>query len=685
MKRLRCELCSGIWMVEDADPEKLRVCPYCAVSIYGEVGFSEYDSLSKAIYGAILSKGKDILQHPGQLTGFMMDTAPALKREIRIFSNVVNEHYASRIKNAFDQEAEEAEAEIARLRHCFVEEEGLADGWAEVLCDGLTGAIRYTKGIGTTGLHHVEVSEVSLTEKEASVSDAVFLPSRSRRRVTFTGKTADTPSCAEVGDTVLFGSYRQEYGEGSRREAIEWLVLDKQCGKLLLLSKYALEAKPYHNESKAVTWETCTLRSWLNRRFYHTAFQPAEQERILTARVRNEDNGKHGTDGGNDTEDKIFLLSTGEVRDYFGTEPEAEDPVRRVKVTAYARAQGGYCQSDGEYAGNGWWWLRSPGSDSYNAADVDYNGRVDRAGDLVNYYGLVVRPAFWLDPEAAGTGPRSARASAAAAAPCPADGRTSSSGRSVATPCPTDGRTISSGRAAATPATGGTALAEQAPVVSSRAKAGDTVLFGSYRQDNAPGAEKKPVEWLVLEKRGGRLLLLSKYALDCKKYNERRGNVTWETCTLRSWLNGEFYSTAFDGTEQGRILMTTVKNEDNPVHGTKGGRTTKDKVFLLSIGEVLRYFNPDPEAESPARCVKATEYARAQGGFAYREAKYEWVNTKEYDGNSWWWLRSPGSTGYCAALVYINGRVVSSGRGVNYDDNVVRPALWLDPELEKEL
>lgn len=669
MKRLRCELCAGIWMVEDADPEKLRVCPYCAVSIYGEVGFSEYDSLSKAIYGAILSKGKDILQHPGQLTGFMMDTAPALKREIRIFSNVVNEHYASRIKNAFDQEAEEAEAEIARLRHCFVEEEGLADGWAEVLCDGLIGAIRYTKGIGTTGLHHVEVSEVSLTEKEASVSDAVFLPSRSRRRVTFTGKTADTPSCAEVGDTVLFGSYRQEYGEGSRREAIEWLVLDKQCGKLLLLSKYALDAKPYHNESKAVTWETCTLRSWLNRRFYHTAFQPEEQECILTARVRNEDNGKHGTDGGNDTEDKIFLLSTGEVRDYFGTEPEAEDPARRVKVTAYARAQGGYCQNDGEYAGNGWWWLRSPGSDSYNAADVDYNGRVDRAGDLVNYYGLVVRPAFWLDPEAAGPGLQPALLFAAAAALHPAAGQVPAAGRAGIP-------SASGGRAA---------LAKQAPVVSSGAKAGDTVLFGSYQQGSGSGEKKSPIEWLVLEKRGRRLLLLSKYALDCKKYNERRGNVTWETCTLRSWLNGEFYSTAFDGTEQGRILMTTVKNEDNPVHGTKGGRTTKDKVFLLSIGEVLRYFNPDPEAESPARCVKATEYARAQGGFAYREAKYEWVNTKEYDGNSWWWLRSPGSTGYCAALVYINGRVVNSGRGVNYDDNVVRPALWLDSELEKEL
>lgn len=655
-------------MVEDTDPEKLRVCPYCAVSIYGEVGFSEYDSLSKAIYGAILNKGKDILQNPRQLSGFMMDTAPVLRKEIRIFSNVVNEHYASRIKSAFDQEAEEAEAEIARLRHCFVEEEGLADGWADVLCAGLRGAIRYTKGIGTTGLHHVEVSEVSLTEKEAPVSAAVFIPSRSGRRVTLTGKTADTPSCAEVGDTVLFGSYRQEYGEGSRKEAIEWLVLDKQGGKLLLLSRYALDAKPYHSESKAVTWETCTLRSWLNRRFYHTAFQQAEQECILTTRVRNEDNRKHGTEGGNDTEDKLFLLSTGEVRDYFGTEPETEDPARRVKVTAYARAQGGYCQSDGEYAGNGWWWLRSPGSDSYNATDVDYNGRVDRAGDLVNYYGLVVRPAFWLDPEAAGPGPRSAQAPAADAVPCPAGGRAPSSGR------------------ADTPSAsgGGAALTEQAPVVSSRAKAGDTVLFGSYRQDGSPGNEKSPIEWLVLEKRGGRLLLLSKYALDCKKYNERRGNVTWETCTLRSWLNGEFYSTAFDGTEQERILMTTVKNEDNPVYGTKGGKTTKDKVFLLSIGEVLRYFNPDPEAESPARCVKATEYARAQGGFTYCEAKCEWGNTKEYDGNSWWWLRSPGSTGYCAALVYINGRVVSSGRSVNYYDNVVRPALWLEPESEKE-
>ncbi len=401
MKRLRCELCAGIWMVEDADPGKLRVCPYCAVSIYGEVGFSEYDSLDKAIYGAILNKGVDILQNPGQLAGVMMDIAPALKKEIRIFSNIVNEAYASRIKSAFDQEEEAAEAEIARLRHCFVEEEGLSDSWADVICAGLYGAIRYTKGIGTTGLHHVEVSEVSLTGKETSASAAVFIPSRPVHRVTLTGRTADTLSGAEAGDTVFFGSYQQGDTSGTRKEAIEWLVLDQQGGKLLLLSKYALDAKLYHNEGKAVTWETCTLRSWLNRRFYHTAFQQAEQECILTTRVRNRDNLKQGADGGNDTEDKVFLLSIGEVLDYFGSDPESEDPARRVKVTAYAKTQGGYCQSNGEYAGNGWWWLRSSGSDSYNAADVDYNGRVDRAGDLVNYYGLVVRPAFWLDLELA--------------------------------------------------------------------------------------------------------------------------------------------------------------------------------------------------------------------------------------------------------------------------------------------
>lgn len=85
-----------------------------------------------------------------------------------------------------------------------------------------------------------------------------------------------------------------------------------------------------------------------------------------------------------------------------------------------------------------------------------------------------------------------------------------------------------------------------------------------------------------------------------------------------------------------------MKNEDNPKYGIEGGNDTKDKVFLLSIEEVLRYFDPDPDVCDPARQAKVTAYAKAQGGVVYSKAEFGWYNTTDCDGNGFWWLRSSG-------------------------------------------
>lgn len=163
MKRIKCDSCAGKWMVENEDLEKLTVCPYCGVSIQGEVEFTDYDTLDKAIYGAIAKMGKTVLSNPRQLSGFMMDTAPGLKKEIRIFSKTVTEDYITHIKNAFDEDVDAVENTINKLHHLFVEEEGLSDNWADMLCTGLYGAILYSKGIGTTRICNVEISDYTIT------------------------------------------------------------------------------------------------------------------------------------------------------------------------------------------------------------------------------------------------------------------------------------------------------------------------------------------------------------------------------------------------------------------------------------------------------------------------------------------------------------------------------------------
>lgn len=238
----------------------------------------------------------------------------------------------------------------------------------------------------------------------SELSDTVFIPTAVGGRVTFTGNTA-APSEARVGDTVLFGSYEQDNDTENGKEAIEWLVLDKQDGKLLLLSKYALDAMPWNDESEKVSWETCTLREWLNETFYNTAFSQTEQEQIAVAKVKNKDILK--PQSGNDTEDSVFLLSTKEATRYFYPESAVADPARRAEVTEYAKAQGagtdiktvfGVSEATTEYDGNGCWWLRSLGDFNYGAAYIGFSGCIGSGYTVVGCF-HVVRPAVWLTPE----------------------------------------------------------------------------------------------------------------------------------------------------------------------------------------------------------------------------------------------------------------------------------------------
>lgn len=254
-----------------------------------------------------------------------------------------------------------------------------------------TGTPEPTNATGLTG-----TPEPTKVTEPAWMSDssALFIPSGIGGRVTFTGTTAEI-SGAEVGDTVQFGSYEQDNDAGNGAEAIEWLVLDKQDGKLLLLSKDALDTKPYDEEGEDVTWETCTLRRWLNSTFYNTAFSEEEQGNIVTTKVKNEDNPKYDVEGGNDTKDKVFLLSIGEALGYFDPDPDAEDSARRAKITEYADEQGGW-----SFDRYGAWWLRSQGGGIYDAVYVGCLGDFSYLGTVMDTDNYVVRPALWLDPEA---------------------------------------------------------------------------------------------------------------------------------------------------------------------------------------------------------------------------------------------------------------------------------------------
>ena len=196
------------------------------------------------------------------------------------------------------------------------------------------------------------------------------------------------------------------------------------------------------------------------------------------------------------------------------------------------------------------------------------------------------------------------------------------------------------------------------------ASVGEKGYFGEYPYDKNGG--KQPIQWRVLEKRENSLLLLTEYGIDTKKFHEKSENITWENCTLRRWLNGEFLNKAFFDFEKKLIQRTNVDNgqaESYSGYNTVGGNHTKDRVFLLSYKEAFEdYFS-----DNNSRICFPTEYAKSRGAYV-----------DENTGSALWRLRSPGDYQDRAAIVRADG-----SRRENYvdlDGTCVRPALWINLE-----
>ena len=195
---------------------------------------------------------------------------------------------------------------------------------------------------------------------------------------------------------------------------------------------------------------------------------------------------------------------------------------------------------------------------------------------------------------------------------------------------------------------------------------GDHFTFGRYPQ--GASGEVQPIKWRVLAVKNGRALVISEKLLDCVQYNETDTDVTWETCTLRKWMNNDFISKGFSSNAQANIATVIIQNPNNPFFGTKGGNATQDKIFALSIDEAEKYFGNDDE-----RMAEPTDYAKKQRCYV---SNVDLLPNGEKTG--WWWLRSPGNYGNVAVLVFSDGHIYHHGSLVYSNYVAVRPAFWLN-------
>ena len=197
---------------------------------------------------------------------------------------------------------------------------------------------------------------------------------------------------------------------------------------------------------------------------------------------------------------------------------------------------------------------------------------------------------------------------------------------------------------------------------------GATVRFGSYEQDNDLSNGPEEIEWLVLDVDGDRALVVSKYALEPRAFNEELApinsykRVTWSTSQLRVWLNGDFFQAAFSPEHQALILLSEVKADKNPRADVDPGRDTKDRIFILSATEAGRYFDSDRARQCP--------------GTAYCLAR----SKETENGACRWWLRTSGvENDSSVSVVTAKGEIFLVGFSCGHDPYpAVRPAMWIE-------
>ena len=434
----------------------------------------------------------------------------------------------------------------------------------------------------------------------------------------------------QVGDTIIFGQYEQDGNTANGKEDIKWRVLKIENNKILMISEECLESKRIHPDDVNVTWETSSIRQWLNSDFLNT-FNEKQQSFIQTSYLSN-DTYVLNSNSGNNTYDKVFLLSVNEARTLFNSNEDRQ------------------CSFSKQASNNndsGCWWLRTKGEGYLASTYVKANGEINTKG--VNYWGTSygIRPAIWIDISGQ------------------ANSEVNASGSSENTLENKYSEAIALGdkgkyQEAINILTSigdykdSNSLIKKYELLG--CKVGNVVKVGTYEQDNNSSNGKEDVEWIVLERSGDKVLLISKYCLDYKELDRNDSEVPWSDSQLRTWLNGTFINNAFSSSDKNIILSSTLANDD----ANEVGESTNDKVFVLSMTEASKYFSSDS-----GRKTQATSYAISNG------AK---------EGNTYWQLRTISSftspTTYTS--YYATVSVGENGKFVYIRYAAIRPAMWVD-------
>lgn len=289
------------------------------------------------------------------------------------------------------------------------------------------------------------------------------------------------------------------------------------------------------------------------------------------------------------------------------------DSARRATATATARTNGVRISA---VSGTSSYWLRTSGESMWHAAAVNTDGTINYSGMSVENAKIGVRPCIRLVS------------------------------------------TIPGGE----------------PIVElSSAVLGSLVEFGSYEQDNKPETTDEAIVWRVIDKEGSKLMLISENVLDAHAFDTELKGDKWATSDLRTFLNGDFFATAFDASEQAKIIDTVNSTEDNVKYIVDSGADSTDKVFVLSIAEAERFLT---RRNLGWELAKATLYSQNRDNVG---GEYDHGVAVDPDyGTAGWWLRNAGENDISAAYMYYYGEVCEKGTLARNTFVGVRPVIWVD-------
>lgn len=435
-------------------------------------------------------------------------------------------------------------------------------------------------------------------------------------------------------DSVVLGSYEQDGDVANGKEGIEWIILKREDGKALLLSKYILDYVEYSNILERYTvWKDSRLRAWANHEFYDDSFNEQEKVLIVSTRAKNYDNPVYGNSSGAGTVDKVFVPGFDELIEVYNISyddciREPRYDIKPINDSRLATIYTDYAYKKHKKENSNLksktlvdFWLRNQGRSGEEKKGM--SNRAVSARETIDFKGspydtleytsgtyktnlnnpkLGFRPCIWIDLNVLNEFEGSSY-----------DEKTDKIfSEELHEPNKYSFENISEARIV-------TSYSSKATCMNY-----DIVTFGAYEQDSDLENGKEAIEWIVLDKKGDEYLLLSKYVLDYRKFqnNKVEGKpASWNESDIRMWANTEFLSSAFSETEQKNIMLSTIDNTNNDYYNLK---ETEDRIFLLSLDEIIKYFGSKNE-NSDGQAVEskilpneknrtfATLFAKARG------------------------------------------------------------------------